>query len=279
MLREIENTQSFNELWSMPVNLQIIDVVNEYEFSPNVFVSIYEEAIVYKANELIGVDKYTGGTIWKEDVRSPHQISNDASKIYLINQDNDPSLTTSKRCDQNLPICEAINITAFDADSGELLWANSYANIFHVNRFSLSDNRANLLGIGSHGAYISEFSIYTDSGKEVFFQQDTANFSSSSQPGIRFNKSLMEKRLGREQYDIINAVSTDAYSVFLTKSDSSLWAIENNSYEVIGKVEFTGGPFVFGDINKFDLDVEDNVVVVYLGDSGQLFVFDFNPPE
>ena len=48
---------------------------------------------------------------------------------------------------------------------------------------------------------------------------------------------------------------------------------------MIGKVEFSGGPFVFGDVNKFDLDADDNVVVVYLGDSSQLFVFNFHPPE
>lgn len=277
--REIEEIQSFNELWSMPINLQIVDVVNEYERTPNVFVSVYDETVVYRTNDLIGVDKYTGEVVWNEDVQPTHQISSDDSKIFLINHTNNPNLATSKRCDPNLPICEAINITAFDANSGTFLWANSYANMFHVNKFFSSDDTANLLGIGSHGAYISEINISIDSGEELFFLQDPPYFSSSAQAGIRFNERLMEKKLGREPYDIINVVSTDTYSVFLTQSDSSLWAIDNNSYEVIGKVEFSGGPFVFGDVNKFDLDADDNVVVVYLGDSSQLFVFNFDPPE
>ncbi|PIE81192.1 MAG: hypothetical protein CSA11_05315 [Chloroflexi bacterium] len=79
----------------------------------------------------------------------------------------------------------------------------------------------------------------------------------------------MEEKLECERYDIISAVSTEVYSAFLIKSDSSLWVIEKNTYDIIGRVEFSGGSFIIGDINKFTLDAkyDHNIVVVYLGDS------------
>lgn len=269
--RRIEDIQAFDELWNMSINLQTIDVVNENEFTPNVFVSVHDEAVVYQAKELIGVDKNTGEIIWQKDMRSPHQISSDASRIYLISR-NDTSRTTPKRCDPDLPICESIYVTALEANSGKSLWTNTYANMFHVDKFFSDGDTATLLGSGSHGAYTSRISIFTESGAEMLFQQDTPISSSSSQWNISYTR-FMEKKLGYEPFEIIAAISTDDNSFFLTKSDSSLWAIENNSNEVVGRVEFSGTPFVFGDINRFALGAEDNVVVVYLGDSNQMFAF------
>ena len=284
--RQIESSQSFELLWEKPIYSMPVPIDDGESGYGQVFLLVEGNQIIIPTSHfgnalsnkarLTSFDLETGQTNWQNsfNVRLDN-IGNNSENIYIIgsNYTPSPSQDILNKCDPDLPVCESITIQAIDIASGEDISTIAYANMLHVIRFTVDDEAINIKGEGSHGSYYSEFSI------DINNREKLGEFKGVTE----FDDNLYENIAANLGFDRISSNYADngTHIFFITLNGNRLWAIDKESMTVAGYVQFSGIPFdslLNGTLRGFTVESDgSNMVVVYLGDSGQLFTFNFSP--
>jgi len=296
--REIQSLDSFELNWLIPVTSLVMGMDNWKlsKYDEQVLMRLQENQIILPvrnretiltANAALTSFSLDSGEInWETEIPwNIRFVGQNDKHIFVINDmfDNrEPREEITQKsinyCVSNS--CSHIKITAYDIQSGEERWAIFYANINYVSRLFINDDIVSVTGYDRHGSWYEEVSLNAQTGEALPEFQDPASYVGTSD-----SYETIITNLGFDLSDIVSDFADNGdYIFFLTESDATLWAIDKKSSQIAGQVQFNRVPFL--PITKwsyqrkgFPIAVSDNTVVVYLGDSEQLFTFDFTHPE
>ena len=284
--RQIVTSQSFELIWEKSIisNPRFVD--NGKPDVKKVFLLAEDDQVIMldmgnpipSDTTLSSFDIETGQVIWETPYNNRlGHVGRNSENIYLISENSGttPPKEILELCDPSLPICRSIKIRAIDISSGEESWSANYPNMFHVERFTVDDEMINIKGSSGYSSYVPEFTITSNNGERLTEFQGVTSFEEDE------SNENMIANLGFGEV-ISNYADNGEYIFFLTNNENSLLAVNKKNREIAGQVQFSGEPFETLYENRlrgFVVKENGNKIAVYLGDSGQLFVFDFIPTD
>lgn len=287
--RDIQLLDSFELDWDIPVTSLPMKVDNwgYYWTDDQVLMRIQENQVILPVRNrgvilnrnaaLTSFSLNTGEVDWQTEIPwGIEVVGQNSEHIFVINDRlRTESRESISRCTS--VGCGHIQITAYDVQSGSKHWSIFYANMNNVDRLFINDTVISVAGADNHGSWHEDVSLNAQTGQALpEFENPTSYVNTPN------SYETIITELGFNSSDVVsNFTDNKDYFFFLTESDASLWAIDKDTLQIVGQVQFNRSPFLpFGKGHKgFSVAVSDNTVVVYLGDSEQLFAFDFTPPE
>lgn len=274
--RNIDTAISTELVWQKLIESRPIIIDSGIRDSEENFLHVQEDSVIlpvwnleslFSANVALTSFSLSDGAInWENELKGD-------GTALAIGTNSDGIVTVSIACKGADTMCGEIEIIKHNLISGEKQWERTYSGIYPLGALSIDDHSINIIGGENEQSYYSENSFDVQSGEElptfVGIQHDVSDFP------VKYGAFPLA--LGYETHEIIgNIVTLENKVVFLSKEESALIIVDKDSREVVGKVDFDGGPFSRRG-NDFALDAINDTLVVYLGDSEQLFVFRILP--
>lgn len=280
-LREVESIESFELLWHSELKAERASVGlctgNDYwvfmqldEIHNQVILPVSGRKYLIATNVyLAGFDLDTGQNRWRTPLKTGlFSIAGNSSNIFIVKRGPDPPQVL---CDPDLHYCEAVKILSYDIDTGEEVWSTSQSNMNSAGTLCVNDAVVSIVGNATRSNYQEKVSLNAATGERISFKDLPSNNASSDFESAR----LILKELGIDPSDLWGRYALEGkYLYFLTSQDKTLWVVNRETPKIMGKVEFSGEPFAGGNFyNQFAIASVNDYVVVYLGDSQQLFAF------
>jgi len=249
------------------------------EFGPDLF---HNSAYLYatiNGNGIVAYHPISGNRIWETrlpEVRGISHVTVTEREVFItavpdklfVLDASTGSITTSSSYDdigystflvknntaywQQWPL----NLVATNLQSGERNWIQSFEGGFEKTPVFAED----LIFVVTFGGQLF---VLDEATGEIVWHTEPLN------------------SLTHPERIVSNITIADAVVYYLTQ-DSQLRALNIDTGEVIGAIEFTPSLFTLGTNVKnyrYDVAANDNFVAVYFGDSDQLFSFFFLPAE
>ncbi|KAA3662226.1 MAG: hypothetical protein DWQ04_14055 [Chloroflexi bacterium] len=286
-LRQIESVESFEFLWSTQVSAyrsqfgsctgdydwvyMYLDVDNRQIILP----TWQKDNFILSSINLSSFDLDTGKTNWHTPLDASHfSISNNKERIFIVSRGPEPSLSS---CASHLHYCESAQISSYDIISGEQAWSTIQSNMNSSNKLCVMDDVVSILGQATRSNYQQKVSLDANTGEKIPFQGIRSAFAEHD----FFAAMEIIEKLGFDRLDITSKYVTDGrFLFFLTSNDSTLWVVDMETPEIVGRVQFDGNQFARGNYyDQYAIAPVDNNVVVYLADSQQLFTLRFLPTD
>jgi len=215
--------------------------------------------LVDSHNSLQCIDIQSGETHWQKRISaSGTNVTSNEDLIFV-------SSSTRTHCATYTPQCDVIKVVAYDVLSGEIRWSNTYEGMGTVTQTSADASTLLIVGGGGHGTYGAKITIDVNTGSSS--RKETSPFLASYEPSL----SLPTK----ERIVSNTAIANDI--AYFIMENTTLSAMDINTEQSLSSANFEPrqSPLTLG--NLFQVAAHNNIVVVYLGDSKQLFTFRFMP--
>lgn len=286
--RQIVTSTSFETVWEKPI-ISIPNPTDNGKYrGDQVFLLVQDNQVIMPRFNTSGLlstgmilssfDIETGQTVWETSYsRKLDHIGSNSKNIYLLGANYDPTPPEEilDSCEAVLPTCNSIKILAIDRLTGKELWVADYPNTLHIDKFTINDDAINIEGSSGYSLFVPEFSIDANTGEKL------AEFQGLTYPADDSSNKDIAESLGFGGV-VSNYADNGNYIFYLSKAGNNLWALDKETLEIAGQVQFDGPQFetlLEQRSRGFAVESNDNKIIIYLGDSGQLFVLKFTPPE
>ena len=285
--RQINDTSEFEFQWEKSL-ISFPTTIDNGKFNrEGVFLNVQgssvilpvsdRDAIFFLGRTLKSFDLRTSDENWRRSINFFKTIAygGNSQSTFIILEDVDPPLTMKNKCNSNLPICRAVKIIKYDNVTGKKDWTTYQFNMNDIKALGVSEESVNLIGTAYRGEYTSKISLDVDTGSTISFQ-------GNDMVADAIFHQILEK-INFDPYEVVsNYTVAENYIFFLSNEGikQRLWAVNKDTFEIAGQVEFSGSEFdtlVDARLRGFVVDTFEDNVVIYLGDSEQLFVFSFIP--
>ncbi len=258
---------SFIELWSIDgIKSPYITIAQRHEF----FIQVVDNNLMilstHPGSTLKKIDLLTGNIIWETPLPAyVDAMTNDFQHVYvswyLGTSYKRPSDAT---CEIEFwePRCDAIQIESYNIEAGDLAWSRIYTGMVTIDHMLVDTSLIRLIGTGGKGAYEADFTIDTITGDYA----SPVNIMQSDYEDV-----FALKNIGL--VDVVSNISSSNGIIFYITKDGVLWAIEEKTNVIVGTVSFEPKEYPLKQNDGYKIVVENNIVVVYLHKSQQLFAF------
>lgn len=280
-LREAQKIESLELLWSSNLRIDRTPYggcTNKYHLiftrldvqNNQVIVPVWNGDIPLMTRVyLTGLELETGQIKWRTLLNTTqYAIGSNSSKVIVVEADHEPP---SASCSPELSYCEAVKIVSYDVLTGEEDWSTLQSNMSDAGSLCVNDEIVSIVGAATRSTYQEKLSLVANTGEKIPFQDLRIDDESSD---LKLNWHIVNQ-LGIEDGDIRGQFVVEGkFLYFLTSHNKSLWIVNRETLEIAGKVEFDGNALESGNyFNQYKITTENDFVVVYLGDSQQIFVF------
>lgn len=200
----------------------------------------------------------TGETEWESILDGLiNAAANNSSYIFLVFYQRPPP-----GC-RPIPECDSVRVTAYDITSGQTRWSEVFQGIGGVSQIDADESLVHIRGGGGHGAYVAAFSIEASTGQRVAYQ--------GRRPESRPLHQELSKLVGQ---DVVGNIVVSDGAVYFSTDDATLWALSEETEELLGKVRFAiDDPSFIESRDAFHIVAQGQIVLLYFRDSRQLFAF------
>lgn len=289
-LREVESLESLDLLWSFNLKIDgpLAGSCDERRYwlytqldaeHNQLILPIWDGKIpLIPRVYLSGLDLETGQTNWSTWINksySSYSINGNSTRIIVVERGPEPSLGS---CSPDLYYCESARILAYDIETGEEVWSRLQSNMYNADTLCVGEEIVSIEGISTRSTHQEKFSLDAMTGDKIPFQDLYPNATNSDLESSRHIARIIEE-MGIDGFGS-DYVNQGKYLYLLTRYNKTLWVLNRETSEIVGKAEFTGESLV-GNRSDFTVLADNNYVVVYLGDSQQVFAFRFllNSPD
>ncbi len=270
-VRTVENMNNLSLLWVKEMEIENPHKVWVELFTPN------DQSVVFwspQSDSLIALDLITGETLWETEVPAHTVMRLYNGKFFIVAYQRLNRLADAPvNNNRELPNCsfggEAAVLT-YDPDTGEQIWGYVYQGV-DPNQVFFKGDYLYLTGSNDHGASRSVAEIDALSGNIIeleCYRWWTSKKEILDYPrneGIIFSPyEVVLERYAEQQLESQN------FSLLFWAKGNRLEILDGSTKEVIGSVSFDGAELYDWDI---DVAVQNDVAVIYLDDSNQLFGF------
>lgn len=265
--RSIVEIKGVSLLWDKEMD------INNPHYSGVTFFTPNERSVVFwspKSASLISLDASTGKTIWESKVPSHIIMRYYDDRFFVPSYQSWSELEDAPvNSTQIFPDCSfggEASLLTYDPNTGQQLWAYVYRGV-DANDIFFDDENIYLTGSNDHGASSSIAQIDLDSGELLHLECNKW----PNKKEIMFPPE--DKGFGIEPFPykkVYNEGDLDWRDVFLffVPEGTRLSILDGITKNTIGYIEFDGfrlSPW------HLDIAIQEEVAVIYLGDSGQLF--------
>jgi outer membrane protein assembly factor BamB len=290
---------NFEPLWDLH-NISLEPVRGAKETWEEIFMVTLENKLSFinlskmgRQTSLQTIDIMTGDVLWDVQVNSrPTAVARNSENIYMV--------TSAILSRIGEPELGAFTLTAYSIESGQIQWSNTYQGkgITVISSIIANDSRISVIGGGGHGAYFGAISLDPETGEEISYKDLTSeqSFTRLSGETIHYHQSEFVKdnitvfRSTRNEVFALNPLTgailwdagkqdiisnfaiTDEAIYFLT-SDAILHALSVETGEELDELIFEPGQLSTRLPYRHHVVAQDNIVIVYFGDSLQMFAF------
>jgi hypothetical protein len=266
--RNLSSTDQFTFLWSKKIEDGSRHLTYTQLFTPD------DKNLIYiTTHSLNSIDYLTGDLLWSTEFPEDTIFHFYDGRLYSLDSACEDNRSCTEKVFDIPPICN-VNLSnlnrlsamrVYDAHTGNKLWEYSYRMIY-PNEMFFNGNSMILEGMTwdlLHG-YILNIEVSLDSGDVI--KSDCANYTSytriSDDDGILSSAFL--PILSDDDWE--RNVETPAFIV----KGSKLILVDRKTKHSSGEIVFSGFP-----LNAYDvkLIVKDGLLIVFLDDSNQFFVF------
>jgi hypothetical protein len=287
LIREVNAVDSLELLWSTSVRVDRtlhgrcdnsstswvflqLDVQNQQLIFP----ALDQKIPFFNRVYLTGLDLESGQTNWRTLLDTTlYAIGGNSDRIIIVEENHTPPAAS---CSSDLDYCEAAKIVSYDILTGEMGWSKLQSNMRAAGRLCVNEEMISIIGAATRSTYHEEVSLVASTGEKIPFQNLRFDVTEEE---VRINRQLIHE-LGIDESELRGGfVVEDKYLFVLTMNDNTLRIINRETLELVGKAEFDGEP-LSAEANYYDqynIVTDNDYVVVYLGDSQQLFTFRFVP--
>lgn len=269
-VRTVQDTDGVALLWVKEMDIDDPHKVWVEFFTPD------DKSVVFwssQTNSLISLDAVTGNTIWEAHVPDISVMRLYDDKFFIGSYEGVNSLEHAPvENDQALPDCSfggESTLFAYDPHNGKQLWGYVYQGVDSYDIY-FSDETVYLTGSYDHGSSRSITEIDTNSGSvallDCYKWPDEKEIPYPPADTVRTGSSYT---VVLEEHEDRQFRNSDAILFFVAK-ENRLDILDGPTKETLGSIYFDGA-----DLNPWDINVavSNNVAVIYLGDSSQLFGF------
>ncbi len=210
-------------------------------------------------------DINSGAELWEVDSRILRglgviEIDQNGDYIYLLMGSN--GFTR----DFNM-----LYVSAIDKKTGQEVWSREIEYFGTILGHAANNEFLSIYGQYNRGTSYTAVTFDASTGKEIPYQKmNTVR---------RSNGDKYEPLVEELGYEYFTEGTTHKNVIFLLiADDSSIWALDKNSGDVLGHIHFDGSPLDTGRQGNFDMLYSNGYLVLYWADSMQLMSFKFEPP-
>jgi hypothetical protein len=266
--RTIQTANNLSLLWSREEY-----AIPRVESSGTLFFAMGEHTLVSpvanlseKVYYLEAFDIVTGQTQWQTPIPSPHIIRFYDNKFFVFSGewlDQAPTVD-----DQELPYCsfkeKNLSLSAYDVNSGQQIWRYGYRGA-NISRMFFLDQSVYLMGSHDHGVHQLLINIDSNSG-DIIHQR-----CNGSAPPPRGSSGGTRSSTYNVTYTKIQGPDCDRHRPFCFVTEGNrLRVLTGSPLQTVAYIDFEGTALEPTDM---DAAVNNNVIVVHLDDSDQLFAF------
>ncbi len=228
------------------------------------------------AHALRAIDITTGQVLWQSDVPDAFTMRIYNGKIFILSS-SDKSLEEAPiQGNQKLPYCsfqQKSSLSTYDINTGQRVWGYNYLGI-NSSSLTFIDDLVHLVSTGHNGQSKLIASIQTGSG--MILNQQCARIGDNnplpylprnSHPGTLSASFTPTSINNQEEYNL--SCARDKRYCFITDGNR-LNVLNGTTKDILAFVEFDGDKLA---AYYIDLVVQNNLVVIHLNDSNQLFAF------
>jgi hypothetical protein len=200
----------------------------------------------------------TGDIQWESSLEGLINAAvNNSSYIFVVFYQRPPP-----GC-RPIPKCDSVRVTAYDITSGQMKWSEVFQGIGGVSQIDADESLVHVRGGGGHGAYVAAFSIEASTGQRVASQ--------TRRPESQPLHQELSKLVGK---DVVGNIVVNEGIIYFSTDDTTLWALSEETKEVLGKVSFAiDDPSFPARGDAFHIAAQGQTVLLYFKDSQQLFAF------
>lgn len=228
------------------------------------------------AHALRAIDITTGQVLWQSDVPNPSALSIYNSKIFILSSSDKSLEEAPVQGNQKLPYCsfqQKRSLSTYDINTGQPVWGYNYLGI-NSGSLTFIDDLVHLVGTAHNGQSQLIASIQTGSGM-ILNQQCARIGDNNPLPDLPRNSddgtlaaSFTSASINnREESDF--GCARDKRYCFIADGNR-LTVLNGTTKDNLGFVEFNGDKLT---AYLIDIVVQNNLVVIHLNDSNQLFAF------
>lgn len=261
--RTVTEFSGIDLLWQKHIEIGL-----EHETGGQIF-SPYQDNLIFPSlNSLVSLSLENGNVVWEAQIPDePVAISFYDDKIFVTYA---KQLESSKQVffENMCYIGRGASVSTYNAHTGKLVWENNY---FGIDRqgFRINNQILYLFGSADHGASWSSAQIDTNTGKPIAYACSRWHDSENNeQPPHVIDEGIT----GYFGYIPKQNYSCDESQCNVVIKDHAIEFMDKNTNESIGHIAIQGFRL---HPDNIDLKILDNVILIYLSDSRQLFAFRF----
>lgn len=261
--RTVTESSGIDLLWEKHVEIGL-----EHESQGQIFSPYQDNLIFPSSNSLVSLSLENGNVLWEAQIPDkPVAISFYEDKFFVMYA---KQLEGSKRVsfENFCYMGRGASVSTYDARTGKLIWENSY---FGVDRqgFMVSHQILYLHASDDHGASWSSGQVDANTGKPITYACIRWNSNENNDQPPRV---IDEGITGYFGYIPKQNYSCDESQCNVVIKDHAIEFMDKNTNESIGHVAIQGFRLHPDNIG---LKILDNIILIYLSDSRQLFAFRF----
>ncbi len=263
-------SSSFSEIWN--VSDMHLPVFRGHRLSArepflvlnNKCVIFFGKHITDEQYSLQCLDTLTGDLDWKTELTGiAATVTANTDSIFVVLYQGSVNQCNEQKCDTVL-------VQAYERETGNIKWEETYEGISTISRIFADDEFVNIKGGGGHGAYTTAFSFIADTGEQLEYQGNNLKF---------VQDDFYDDMPRSEQERIISNIANDDDTLYYLTYTAILLAKKIEDSKVLGNVYFELNTPALDGTDNYLVAVTEDIVVVYLGGSGQIFSFRFASDE
>jgi hypothetical protein len=260
--RSIDETKGVSLLWSKETSIEPLHTSWVQFFTPT------EQRVVFiSSDSLQALNMTTGQSLWETQVPDPITVRLYNDTLFIASYEwleeapfhaNSPSYGCSF-------IESEASLSAYNPHTGEKIWGYGYHGVDSIGLY-FQDRSVYLTGSANHGSDRSLAQIDTDTGLLLYLGCTRWPTEPIQSPSTNEGDMALSDNVVSSERDL---KYKNKQPLFFGQG-TRLNILDGDSKEVLGYVEFNGA-----ELNPLEIDVaiQNDLVVVYLADSGQLFGF------
>jgi outer membrane protein assembly factor BamB len=265
--RILESTPALTEIWMLP-GVKIERLVNPYLSFYYLMVhnnhAIFLGRRFLEPPQLQSLYLFNGDVLWQAGIPAsihgrPWAIVSNARFIYI-------GFLDSPAEGYQFEERGSVRLAAYDIESGDLVWNRVYQGLAIITSISATGQEEVTFGGGfGHTGVPVEYTIDAQTGDVISYH--IMGLSASQLHSLPLS-------LDRE---VVSNIALSKGILFFLTEDALLWAVDEDTGEILGSVQFTPNNLRFNVPYDHHVAATSEFVIVYLGDSRQLFAFRFSP--